>query len=65
MSEMPVENRWKYGRDCFDDDDLVDDFAAALTGSKRSRPVAQSSRTNEVDEDVFSAARDSARKYGA
>lgn len=59
---MPVENPWKYGKF---DDDVVDDFAAALTGNQRTHPVARPSGENEVDEDVFSAARDSARKYGA
>ena len=64
MAEMFVENRFKYGRsDQFDDidaNDLADFLAGKQSGSNLAQPVEQ----REVDEDVFSAARDSARKYG-
>ena len=63
-SDMFVENRWKYGRsDQFDDidaNDLADFLAGKQSRSNMAGPVEQ----REMDEDVFSAARDTARKYG-
>lgn len=64
MADEIIENRWKYGRsDQFDDID-ANDLADFLSGKQRSDVVAVDREQREVDEDVFSAARNSARKYG-
>ena len=65
MDNDIYESRWKYGRsDQFDDLDS-NDLADFLSGKQSDARLAVASEQREVDEDVFSAARDSARKYGA
>src|SRR5260370_38625479 len=64
MSEPPVESRFKYGRDQFDDID-ADDLAGFLSGGGAD-PGAQPDlpRQTEVDEDVLREAGDPDRHYG-
>ena len=64
MGNDIIESRWKYGRsDQFDDID-ANDLADFLSGKQRVAAMVEPSEQREVDEDVFSAARDSSRKYG-
>lgn len=61
---IPGESRNKYGNGDFFDD-AGDDFARALNnGGTLPDGHTQPQRTNEVDDDVLSAARDSSAKYG-
>ena len=64
MTELPVESRFKYGRDQFDDID-ADDLAGFLSG--RGADACARSRvsgTTEMDEDVFREAGNPDRHYG-
>ena len=64
MADLPVENRFKYGRDQFDDID-ADDLAGFLSGSGADAGAQPAvSGTTEVDEDVFRQAGDTDRHYG-
>ena len=68
MADLPVENRFKYGWDQFDDIDYGD-LAGFLSGGGAERrsdlgaEPAVSGKT-EVDEDVFREAGDTDRHYG-
>jgi hypothetical protein len=59
---LPGESRQKYGKDFFDD--AGDAFAAALDRGDLPAVVPEPSRTNEMDDDVFSAAGNPTAKYG-
>jgi len=66
---LPIENPRKYGE--FEDitDEDANDIDRVLTGNQslgrvRNRSAAESQDASEVDEGFFSAARDSAKKYG-
>ena len=68
-NDLPMESRFKYGS--FDDisEDEANDIDTVLSGGRpdmrvRSRSVSQSPDASEVDEDFFSSARDSTKKYG-
>src|SRR5262249_10974291 len=64
MNNLPVESRFKYGRDQFDDID-VDDLAGFLSGSGAdSGAHPDLPRKTKVDEDVFGEAGDRDRHYG-
>jgi hypothetical protein len=61
---LPGESREKYGKDSFAD--AGDEFAAAIDNGVVAVPVAHPGPQGEgeVDEDVFTAAGNSAAKYG-
>jgi hypothetical protein len=68
MSELPVESRFKYGRDQFDDIDYGDlvGFLSGDGAERRSDIGAHAAvpGKTEVDENVFREAGDPNRHYG-